>query len=328
LTGDECLFSLTDIWQARRRLQPHILRTPLLLSHSLSQLTGCQIYLKMECWQLCGCFKVRGAINMVASLSNRERRSGLVTCSSGNHGVALSFAARLFGQTPTKVFVPENAERTKTKKISLFGAEVVYYGNDFLNTLEYATNYAKEHAAVFVHSHSHPLVIAGQGTIGLEIIEDLPDVEVVIVPVGGGGLIAGIVTALKSARKRIQVIGVEPSAAPGAYISFRDGYCHEKIPLRTSIADGLMGTLTPLTFALTYRLVDEIALVEDQEIIEAMRVFWEEEQLMIEGSAAVGLAAVLAGKLNIKKQKTVLVLTGRNINWDRYRLLLEHGHAS
>jgi threonine dehydratase len=260
---------------------------------------------------------------MVACLSEGERRRGLVTCSSGNHGAAVSLAASLFGGTKAKVFVPESAEKTKTKKIETYGAEVVRYGRDFLETLDRALHYAEESGGVFIHSHGHPLIIAGQGTIGLEILEDLPDVEAVVVPVGGGGLISGIVTAVKSGQPDARVFGVESSAAPGAHLSFRDGYCHERISLGSSIADGLMGTLTPLTFAMMYNRVEQIAVVDDDHIVRAMSLFQEEEQITVEPSAAVGLAAIISGQINTGNKKTVLVVTGRNISWDRYRALLK-----
>lgn len=264
---------------------------------------------------------------MVAALSKAERQKGLVTCSSGNHGVAVSFAAGLFGRVQVKVFVPENAERTKTVKIESHGAEVIYHGKNFLVTLDRALEYTQESGGIFVHSHGHPLIIAGQGTIGFEILEDLPDVEAVVVPVGGGGLISGIVTAVKSAQDRISVFGVESSAAAGAQLSFRDGYCHERIQLGSSIADGLMGTLTPLTFALTNGRVEKIAVVDDEQIVQAMRLFQEEEQITVEPSAAVGLASILTGDIDTRNKKTVLVLTGRNISWERYRALLKDGYA-
>ena len=150
------------VWEARRRLQPYIFRTPLVFSEGLSRITGCQIYLKAECWQLCGCFKVRGAVNMVAALTGDQRRKGLVTCSSGNHGAAVSFAAGLFGGARAVVFVPENAEKTKTEKIEAYGAEIVYHDGDFLKTLDRALAYAEQNGSVFVHSHGHPLIIAGR----------------------------------------------------------------------------------------------------------------------------------------------------------------------
>jgi threonine dehydratase len=276
----------------------------------------------MECWQLYGCFKVRGAINMVSSLSDRERESGLVTCSSGNHGTALAYAASISGNPPTKVFLPTYADPNKVSKLTALGAEAVLQGDTFLETLDTALAYAREQGAVYVHSHSHPDVIAGQGTIGLELLEDLPDVQSVVVPIGGGGLISGIATAIRSAAPGVRIIGVEPTAAPGAYLSFRDGFCHERIELRPSVADGLLGTLTPLTWEISRHLVDEVLLVEENEIINAMRAFQQDEQLMVEGAAAVGLAAILSGKVDVRGQETALILTGRNIDARQYNSLV------
>ena len=309
---------VADIWIAHRRVKPYIQRTPLLFSPTISKRTGAEIFLKMECWQFCGCFKVRGAINMVSSLSENERKRGLITCSSGNHGLALCYAASLFGRPPTKVFVPVGAEPTKLNKIKMQGGEVIPFGNDYLETLNKALTYAEESGGVFVPSHDHPLIVAGQGTIGLEIMEDLPDAEFIVVPVGGGGLISGISTAVKSINPQVKLIGVEPTAAPGAYLSFQDGYCHEHVNIRPSIADGLLGTLTPLTFSIAHQFVEEIKLVEEEAIFQAMRVFQEDEQLIVEGSAAVGLAAILRGKIEPPGQKIVLVLTGRNISAAQY----------
>jgi threonine dehydratase len=310
--------SVDDIRAARGRIAGRVFRTPLLYSPALSERTGGEIHLKMECWQRCGCFKVRGAVSMVSALSAQERARGLVTCSSGNHGLSLAYAAGLFGHPPTRVFVPEGAQPAKVRKILQYGAEVVTRGRHFLEAFDAAVEYTRESGSTFVHSHDHPLVIAGQGTIGLEILEDLPDVEAVLVPVGGGGLISGILTALKAANESIRVIGVESTAAPGAWLSFRDGRCHERIELKPSIADGLSGTLTPRTFAITHGKVEAVHLVDDGEIVRALRVFLEDEQLVLEGSAAVGLAALLAGKLDLRGRKAVLVLTGRNIRAEGY----------
>jgi threonine dehydratase len=307
-----------DIRMALARVKPHIQRTPLLYSPALSRRTGAEIFLKMECWQLGGCFKVRGAINMVSALSQGQRSRGLVTCSSGNHGLALSYAASLFGLPPAKVFVPLGAQSAKLKKIEMYGGEIIPFGSHYLETLERALTYAEESGGCFVHSHDHPLIIAGQGTIGLEIMEDLSKVEVIVVPVGGGGLISGIALAAKSANPRIRLIGVEPTAAPGAYLSFRDGYYHERVEIKPSVADGLLGTLTPLTFAITHPLVEQVAIVEEEEIFQAIRVFEDEEQVIVEGAAAVTLAAILSRKIDVCGQKVTLVVTGRNISAARY----------
>jgi threonine dehydratase len=309
---------LKDIQMAFRRVSPHIQRTPLLFSPALSRRTGAEIFLKMECWQLCGCFKVRGAINMISALHPEERRRGLITCSSGNHGAALAYAASLFGHPHTKIFVPEGAESAKLRKIEMYGGEIIPFGSDYLETLERALAYAEECEGIFIHSHDHPLIVAGQGTIGLEIFEDLPDVECIIVPVGGGGLISGISLVAKSANPKVRLIGVEPAAAPGAFLSFRDGFCHERVEIKPSVADGLLGTLTPLTFAITHPLVEQVAIVEEEEIFQAIRVFEDEEQVIVEGAAAVTLAAILSRKIDVCGQKVTLVVTGRNISAARY----------
>lgn len=259
---------------------------------------------------------------MVASLTDEERNRGLVTCSSGNHGIALAFSANLFDQPPTKVFLPKNADPVKIDKIESYGAEAIIHGEHFLETLDEALRYTEETGATYVHSHGHPLVIAGQGTIGLEIIEDLPDGETILIPIGGGGLCSGIATAVKAAAPQIRILGVEPTAAPGAYLSIRDGYCHEWIDIKNSVADGLLGTFTPLTYEISRSLLENIVLVEETEIIEAMRFFQQEEQLMIEGSASVGLAAILNNKVDVAGQKVVLILTGRNINANTYNKLI------
>jgi len=319
----ESKFRASEILMARHRLKNKILRTPLIHSPALSKKTGCDIYLKMECWQLTGSFKVRGALNMILAITEEERNRGLVTASSGNHGTALSYAASISGNPSTKIFVPKNADPNKIEKIRSFGAEVILYGENFTEALDEAQRYVKKVNGTYIHSHSHPLVIAGQGTIGLEVMEDLPDAQKIIVPIGGGGLISGISTAVKSLSEKAEIIGIEPTAAPGAYLSLRDGYCHERIELRQSVADGLLGTFTPLTFDISKNLIESVKLVEEDEIIHAMKVYQQEEQLMVEGSAAVGLAAILSDKIEVKNQKVVLILTCRNIDAKKYNKLIK-----
>jgi threonine dehydratase len=315
-------FSSSEIFLAANRLKNHILRTPLLYSSALSKITGGDIYMKMECWQLTGSFKVRGAINMVSALTEEEKNRGLVTASSGNHGTALSYAASILGYPPTKVFVPTSADPKKVEKIRSYGAEAVLYGENYLEALDEAQRYVKEIGGTYVHSHSHPLIIAGQATIGLEIMEDLPEVQIIMVPIGGGGLISGIGKAVKSVSEKVRIVGVEATAAPGAYLSLRDGYCHERIEIQPSVADGLLGTFTPMTFEISKNLIESVKLVEEDEIIHALQVFQKEEQLMIEGSSSVGLAAILSGKIDVKDQKVILILTGRNIDAERYNKLI------
>ena len=315
-------FDPREIWLARSRIKGMVLRTPLLHSPSLSRLTGGDIYLKMECWQLTGSFKVRGALNMVAALTPEERGRGLVTASSGNHGTGLAYASAQFGSPPTRVYLPEGADPKKVEKIQAYGAETVFFGESYPFSLAEAQSYAEKVNATYVHSHSHPLIIGGQGTIGLEVMENLPNPDLVVVPIGGGGLISGISTAVKQASPDARVVGVEPSAAPGAFLSLRDGCCREDIEIKPSVADGLLGTLTPLTYEVCRRNVESVAVVEDAEVMNAMRVLQRKEQLMVEGSASVGLAAILSGKIDVDGMKTVLILTGRNIDADRYNKIM------
>lgn len=311
-------FSQRFIWSARKRILHYIKPTPLVYSASLSSLLEAEVYLKPECFQVAGSFKVRGACNKLAVLKEAGITQTLVTCSSGNHGTALAYAAAEVGYPAPIVFVPEDADSTKVKRIRSYGAEVRAKGKDFSETFDIAQEYVHNSGALYVHSHSDNDIIAGQGTIGLELLEELPDLDAVVVPVGGGGLISGIATAVKAGSPQVEIFGVEAAAAPGAFLSFRDGRCHESVAIKPSLADGLLGTLTPLTYSIAGRLVSAIHTVEEAEIASALKLLLEHEQIIAEGSSVVGLAAVLSGKLDLAGKKTVFVLTGRNISKDKF----------
>jgi len=306
------------IHEAQRSIQSSIIKTPLLLSPSLSHLCGCQVYLKMECWQTCGCFKLRGITNFLNSRKDEVMHTGVVTASSGNHALALAYAATRMKVPHITIFLPENADPAKVKKIRLNGIDPTLAGANFFETFDIAQAYTRKSGACYVHSHADPLVIAGQGTIGLEILEVLPDVDAVIVPVGGGGLISGIAAAIKSINKNVAIIGAEPEASPGAYLSMQKGAPCERIPLKPSVADGLAGGLSPLPFEIASTLIGQVALAAEEDIIAAMKAFLTEEQLVVEGAASVGLAALLSGKISLPGQKVVLVLTGRNVAMERF----------
>ena len=306
------------IHAAKRSIQPHVIKTPLLHSQSLSRLCGCHIYLKMECWQTCGCFKLRGVTNFLNHRKEEVMKAGVVTASSGNHALAVAHAATKMQVPHIKIFLPENADPSKVNKIRLRGIEPVRDGETFFEAFDIAQTYTKNSGACYVHSHADPLVIAGQGTIGLEILEDLPDVDAVIVPVGGGGLISGIAAAIKADASRVAIIGAEPEASPGAYLSMQKGEPCERIELKPSVADGLAGGLSPLPFEIAHNLIGQVVLAAEDEIITAMKAFFSEEQLVIEGAASVGLALLLSGKIRLPDQKVVLVVTGRNIDSGRF----------
>lgn len=321
----ESTFSIQEIWAARERLRPYIHRTPLIYSYSLSQLTGSEVYLKMECWQKCGCFKVRGAINKVSSLTETERTMGLVSASSGNHAIGVAYAAYLFGNPPTKIFMPESTDQTRIHKVETWGSEVILAGEFYQDAYDAAQAYIAAHGGTYIHSHADREVMAGQGTIGLEILEDLPDVDAGIIPIGGGGMASGIGTALKAGSNAIRIIGVEPAAAPAAYRSLKEGLCCEHITPLPSLADGLLGGVGQLTYNVFKHFVEQVVLVSEPEIIIAMRHFQVHEQLIIEAASSIGLSALLQNKLDLNGKKVVLLLTSRNIDADRYNLILKEG---
>ena len=308
------MLGLHDILAAQREIGGLITRTPLEHSFLLSQQVGCGVYLKLENWQKTGSFKVRGAINTVSRLTEAEKTRGLVTASAGNHALGVAYAARALGNVPTTVFVPVNAPTSKLKRLEEFECDVRLSGNSYDEAHHAAEDFERLHGAAYVHAYDDPLTIAGQGTVGLEIMEDLPQAEAILVPVGGGGLIAGIALAAKAINPHIQVIGVQSEASPAAYLSLRDGRPYEEYDDAPTIADGLAGGFGRLPFKIAGDLIDEIVLVSEEETRAAVFTLLELAQLVVEGSGAVGLAALLAGKVNLAGRKVVAVLTGANID--------------
>ena len=287
------MLNLQNILAAQQRLSGLITRTPLEYSFLLSQRTGCQVYLKLENWQKTGPVKVRGAINKVSSLTEEEKARGLVTASAGNHALGVAYAAQAWGNVPTTVFVPVNAPASKLRKLEEFSCDIRLSGSYYDEAHHAAEEFQRLHGATYVHAYDDPWTIAGQGTIGLEIMEDLPDAEAILVPVGGGGLIAGIALAAKAINPHVQVVGVQPEASPAAYLSLRDGRPYEEYDAAPTIADGLAGGFGRLPFEISGHLIDEIALVSEDEIRAAIFTLLELAQLVVEGAGAVGIAALL-----------------------------------
>jgi len=308
------MLNLRDILAAQRKIGGLIARTPLEYSFLLSQRAGCEVYLKLENWQKTGSFKVRGAINKVASLTEDEKAMGLVTASAGNHALGVAYAARALGNVPTTLFVPVNVPTSKLKKLEEFQCGVRLAGSFYDEAHHAAVDFERLHGATYIHAYDDALTIAGQGTVGLEIMEDLPGAEAILVPVGGGGLIAGIAVAAKAINPHIQVIGVQPEASPAAYLSLRYGRPYEEYDAAPTIADGLAGGFGRLPFEIAGDLIDEIVLVSEEETRAAVFTLLKLAQLVVEGAGAVGIAALLAGKVNLAERRVVPVLTGANID--------------
>lgn len=304
---------LNAIQEARRRILNVAYRTPLYYSPRLSALTNAKVYLKLESYQPIRVFKVRGAANKILKLTPEERERGFVAASSGNHGLAVSYLANLVGASAT-IVVPTNAVEEKVKAIEEYGAQVVKHGLFHDERLEKAVEIQRASDALLIHPFDDPDIIAGQGTIGLEICEDLPDVNVVIVPIGGGGLISGISIAIKSLRPRARVIGVEPENASSMDQSIRNNRI-TRLADTTSIADGL-ATREPglLTFEIAKRYVDEILLVNEEQIERAVYTTMRECHLIVEPSAAAAVAALFKKTWPNFGDKIVVIVSGGNVS--------------
>jgi threonine dehydratase len=311
--------SLRDILAARRRIADIAYRTPLEISEPLSELAGAAVHLKLECWQRTRSFKVRGAYNAIAALPPTERARGLVTASAGNHGQAVALAARELGARAL-IYVPESAPQTKRQRILSLGATLCAGGADYDEAERRAWAHAQRDGSRFVHAFSDPDVVAGQGTIGLEIAEALPAVREVVVPVGGGGLIGGIALALRGMLDGVRVIGVQSTQTRAMHAAFEAGRV-VPVPVPPTLADGLAGGIDERAFRLARRVVDEIVLVEEAEIADALRVLHQRCGVTAEGSAAVGVAALLSGRVTLQGP-AVLVITGANIDADRLAAVL------
>ncbi|MCH7680057.1 threonine/serine dehydratase [candidate division KSB1 bacterium] len=304
--------ALPRITSAHEKIQPHIRKTPLELSPQLSEKTGSEVYLKLENWQKTGSFKIRGALNKMLSLSSEEKQKGIITASAGNHGLGVAHAAKMLG-IQGKIVVPENASLAKIKALQNYVLELLKQGRDYDEAEEIAWQIQKREDLTFIHAFSDPEIIAGQGTIALEILEELPETETIIVPIGGGGLIAGIAIAAKSINSKLKVVGVQSEASPAMFNAVQAARCVET-PIEETIADGLAGRfVAEFTLELTQKYVDEVVLVSENGIKEAIKLMIENEHMLIEGAAAVGIAALLEKKIKTHG-KIVVILTGRNIH--------------
>ena len=308
------MLSLSDIQQAQARISPYIVRTPLLRVPALDEALGCEVYLKFEGFQVMGAFKIRGAMNKALSLTPEELGRGLVCASSGNHAQGVACAAQRLG-TRAVIVMPTNANPVKLAGVKSFGGEVELVGTLSSQREARAQQLVEEAGMVNVHPYADPYVAAGQGTIGLEILEDLPGVDAVACPIGGGGLISGISTAVKGLNPSVRTIGVEPAGAPRYSVSRAAGrpVALEQVD---TIADGTRTDhANPDNFAMIQARVDRLCTVEDGFIRQAMVLLMTKAKLTVEPSGALPVAAALAGTLPVRQgQKVVFVLSGGNVD--------------
>lgn len=306
--------TIQDIRDAQQRLKPYIRHTPLLRAERMEKAAGCELYLKPETLQITGAFKIRGALNKALSLPRHEIANGVIATSSGNHAQGLAYAARMLG-VPAILVVPTTTPKIKVANTRALGAEVILFEGDTAARWKRVYEIAGENKYAVVHAFEDPLVMAGQGTIGLEILEDLPDVDTVIIPMGGGGLISGIATAIKETKASVRVIGAEPALTPKYYHS-RINKTRTSLPLKNTIADGLRISVPGQNpYPIIEKYVDEIVLVEDEHIVAGMRALATDAKLIAEPAASIGVGALLAGSVKVgPREKVCVVLTGGN--WD------------
>lgn len=307
--------SLADLHASAARLAPLAHRTPVLTSAGLDALAGSALHFKCENFQRGGAYKFRGAANAVASLTDAQAAAGVVTHSSGNHATCLSLAAKLRG-IPAHIVVPRNAPLIKQRAIATYGGRLTLCEPTLAARQAEADRIQRETGAVFVHPYDNELVIAGQGTVALELFEQVRGLEVIIAPVSGGGLLSGLGIAARASQPAVEVWGAEPALADDAFRSLRDGQLRANQNTAT-IADGLRASLSERTFDLIRQHVRGIVTVTEEQIIHAMRLIWERMKLVVEPSAAVPLAAVLAAPENFRGRRVAVVLTGGNVDLEK-----------
>jgi len=319
--------TLQSIEAARTRIRDVIYHSPCPYSLSLSRLCGAQIYCKLDHLQMTGSFKERGARNKLMQLSDAEKSRGVIAASAGNHALALSYHGRELGLKVT-VVMPVWATLVKVSNCRTFGATVILHGETFDDAKSHALQLAAGKSLVFVPGFDDPDIIAGQGTLGLEILEDVPDVDVVIVPVGGGGLIAGVARAIKSLRPQTRIVGVEPANAPTLQASLAAGKV-TRIDTQPTLADGLaVAEIGKLCFEIARELVDDLVMVDEAQIAMSILRLLEHEKMVIEGAGAVPLAAAMSKSLDLAGKKVVLLLCGGNIDVTMLSKIIERGLAA
>ncbi len=319
------MLDLKAIEKAKDRLKGVAHRTPFAYAPNLSKISGYEVYLKKENLQLTGAFKLRGAFNKIASLVEEGKIGGVVAASAGNHAQGVAFSAEYFKINAT-IVMPDSTPLTKVQGVKELGAEVILHGANYDEAYSYAIDYSKEHKRDFVHPFTDSAVMAGQGTVALEMLEDVKDLDAIVVPVGGGGLISGIGVAIKSLSPNIKVIGVASLGATAMKESYDTKEAKSTKSVRT-IADGIaVRDASPITLEYILKTVDNLELVSEDEIAEAILFLLEKQKLLVEGAGSVGVASLMQGRLNLPKgAKVGVVLSGGNIDVTMLSLIIEKG---
>lgn len=319
------MISLNKIIQAKRNIDGFVAKTPFGFAPKLSKIAGADIYLKKENLQITGAYKVRGAFNKIANLDENAKKCGVVAASAGNHAQGVAISAKHFG-VKAIIIMPEAAPLSKVAGTKALGAEVILKGDNFDEAYAYALEYAKENNMSFIHPFDDELVQAGQGTIALEMLDEVSDLDYIVVPVGGGGLISGVASCAKQINPNIKIIGVSAKGAPAMFESFKDKCQHNSKSVRT-IADGIaVRDASQITLSHILECVDDMVQVDDEEIANAILYLLEQQKIMVEGAGAVSVAAILESKFEFKKgSKIGAILSGGNIDVQTLSVIIEKG---
>jgi threonine dehydratase len=318
------MITFVDIEEARERIKEQIYLSPFPYSETVSRMTGNRVFFKLENLQMTGSFKERGALNRLLTLAPEQTQRGVITASAGNHGMAIAFESQRLNTAAT-IVMPLTAPLIKIARVRQYGAQSILHGNDYDSALAEALRLSQESRLTFISPFDDPFIVAGQGTIGLELYEQNPDLEAVIVPVGGGGLIAGIALALKTLKPKIRVIGVQAEAVPSMQAALKNGK-PVQVPPATTIADGIAVRAVGATpLELVRRYVDEIVTVSEGEIANAVLLLLEIEKTVAEGAAATALAAVMNKKVSLSKKSVGLIVSGGNIDMNLISRIIEKG---
>lgn len=308
------MLKLHDIVRAQQHLSPFITPTPLIFSQALSEQSGVNVWLKLEVCQPTGSFKVRGALHKLMALAGQAKQTGVVTASAGNHGLGVAFAAQKLGLTNATVFVPQSAPTAKVAKLRRFPIQLKQAGQTYEDAHQAAEEFARQSGATYISAYDDPQVIAGAGTCGLEIITTLPQADAVIVPTGGGGLVAGIAVAVKGINPGCRVVGVQPAASPAAKLSFEQNLPIDPYDHAPTIADGLAGGFGAHPFYIARTLIDDILLFSEAHLRRAIATLVDQHQLVAEASGAIAICPLLTEPQQFAGQTIVCVVTGSNID--------------
>ena len=314
------MIDLQAIQKAAAIISPYIERTPLRASPYFSELSGFDVYMKLENWQPTGSFKIRGALHFAHTLSARERLQGVVAWSAGNHGLGVAYAAKTFDM-PATIFVPARTPKSKIQKFRYYPVDL-QLGPTYEDCERLGRAFAQAENVTAIHPYDDWRTVAGQGTVGLEIRDALPEVDAVLVPVGGGGLISGICIAIKSIDPDIKIIAVQSSNSPALSASLREKRCYEEFPVEHSIAEGLAGGIGKIVYDLAPRYIDEIINVDEEKIKETILELLEQEQIVVEASGAATMAALDQVESVPHGSRIAVVISGGNLNPDLLRELL------